>query len=407
MRQFGLKSDVHVAVQCLALLATCLEASPAVFAEFGGRALEDIWRLLAGEPVVPAVDLQCWESLRRLVTAFPAAVAPVVVQIWLEIYRMKSFGILDRSTVVVNKALAALSLADDIVPALLERGALVLRMATQGLRVSLNSAPYLADPGRASEAIDSLDHIPEYFAYFLEKHRARAVPFFLENLDSDLQEWLAVPGCKQVAILMYGAYLTATGDCTCLTRLVPIAQELTVTEDVELSERLMQVLGALFGRGSVDRETALVWYDFLIGILTRLHHADDLNELVSDHGLCAVSWLLRNNLAYFHLDSVIPYWAELFPMWVLDDKTDVVYALLADFIESGHPFFADVGVLQGKIEQVIIARGLEGCSRETGERLLRIIMRFATAPESAAVFQQMRASLKNEDRAHLDMFLDR
>jgi hypothetical protein len=400
-RQFVLKSDVHAVKQCLTLLASFLVASPAAFAEFGERALEAILELLTREPAVEALDLHCWTTFNRLIGAFPSVTAPVVIRAWLDVYRMNSFEVLSESTRAVNDALATLTFPDDSVPALLERGAAVFCTAVCALHAALNAERLAAVPARAEEAAEGLDPIAEYFAYFLERHTAQTAPFFVNNLDNGLRECLAFPGCQQIAVLLYGAYMSATGDGACLALLASVAEAF----DVNAMERLMLVLWRFFERFPVDQDTALSWYHILVTFLTTVQLADELNEILSDRGLFAISWLLRRNRAHFDLNRVVPEWEELFPIWILHDEADVVYALLADFIEEGQPHFADPQVLGDQIKQIIRARVLEDCSSETSARLLAIIARFAQDSETAQIFREIWASTNVEDQEHLQKFL--
>jgi hypothetical protein len=152
--------------------------------------------------------------------------------------------------------------------------------------------------------------------------------------------------------------------------------------DADLRERVIQAMCDLFRQHPVDRDTAIFFFNFFVGLHRGLTGLDESVNIALDETRIAFSWLLKNNMAYFDVSHVIPIWVEF-------DDDEIVFSLLADFMEVAHPCWADPDFLFETLDRIMSHDVLGYSSDETRTRLIRILTQIAQSPETGAVFQMM------------------
>jgi hypothetical protein len=207
---------------------------------------------------------------------------------------------------------------------------------------------------------------------------------------------------------MYSAYLETSGDLQKLAELRPyFAEILEAQEGINMKEHVFMTFVGLFEKFQVDRETAVSYYNFFLQILQQEGlTAEDNASLAADLGLMALSHLLKNNMQYFTLEEVIPAWNEALPIWTKYEEAEVVYSLLADFMESGSPYLYEPEVLLELLNRMACSGMLEHAEPETKIRFKRILRQIIADPATSQVFQDMFQGLREDQKGLVVSFID-
>jgi hypothetical protein len=418
LKQYVETSTAHSISISISLLRLCLKSSSTILEEFIERTLLVLFQRLDFARAVPAIAENCWMCLRSVVKRLSGDSQQQLSQLMLTWF-LRNY-VFDSSISLMERILRAIEITFGISE--MTPGVLTQALA-KGNEVMVRAGRHICemvvqqqvmfdsldeDQKEACDAIAALMRLVNYFTPLFRKAPDLALRFFIEEIEPSLREWLRVPSVRWFAIRMYSAYLETSGDLQKLAELRPyFAEILEAQEGINMKEHVFMTFVGLFEKFQVDRETAVSYYNFFLQILQQEGlTAEDNASLAADLGLMALSHLLKNNMQYFTLEEVIPAWNEALPIWTKYEEAEVVYSLLADFMESGSPYLYEPEVLLELLNRMACSGMLEHAEPETKIRFRRILRQIIADPATSQVFQDMFQGLREDQKGLVVSFID-
>jgi hypothetical protein len=418
LKQYVETSTAHSMSISISLLRLCLKSSPTILEEFLERTLFVLFQKLDVPLAVPAIAENCWMCLASVVKRLPGESQQQLSQLMLTSF-LQNY-VFDASISLMERILRAIEITfgiSEMTPGLLAQA------LAKGNEVMVSAVKHICemvvqqqvmfdsldeDQKEVCDPIAALTRLVNYFTAHIRRAPGVALPFFIEEIEPNLREWLRVPSVRWFAIRMYSAYLEASGDLQKLAELQPyFAEILEAQEEINMKEHVFMTFVALFEKFQVDRETAVSYYNFFLQILQQEGlTAEDNASLAADLGLIALSHLLKNNMQYFTLEEVIPAWNEALPIWNKYEEAQVVYSLLADFMESGSTYLYQPAVLLELLSRMACSGMIEHAEPETRVRFRRILRQIITDPATSQVFQYMFQQLREDQKGIVVSFIE-
>jgi hypothetical protein len=418
LKQYVETSIAHSISISISLLRLCLKSSPTILAEFVERTLLVLFQRLDIPRAVPAIAENCWMCLRSIVKRLPGESQQQLSQLMLTSFLQNyifdsSISVMETILRAIEITFSILEMTPDVLAQALATGNEVMVGAVKHIcemvvqqQVMFDSLD--EDQKEVCDPIAALMRLVNYFTALFRKASDVALPFFIDEIEPNLREWLRVPSVRWFAIRMYAAYLETSGDLQKLAELRPYFVEiLEAQEEINMKEHVFMTFVGLFEKFQVDHETAISYYNFFLQILQQeVLTAEDNASVAADLGLIALSHLLKNNMQYFALEEVIPAWNEALPIWTKYEEAEVVYSLLADFMESGSTYLYEPEVLLELLNRMACSGILEHAEPETKVRFRRILKQIIADPATSQVFQDMFQGLREDQKGIVVAFIE-
>ena len=353
-RQYVLRSEALRVAECFHLLPALLVCSPRSRTEIIQRTFELMkhWLIDFGY-CVPPVDTSVFGCLWWFCHAYKAR-AGKFLKAGFEIFinHIKPDAtpqVIAAAVKVVTCCLSSVrAIPDDVLQQILakttELSSRIIAIADKEI------AERQAIVGSVNESVrvlaltvDQLMTVAHLYDEALELNKDLASNFFLEKLRPTIDPFLSRPVLRFFAISLYASYFQATGDFQMLIDLYPYLREqmIQVPEDGDMKEQIFWLLHKICSKWQLPPELARQLYALIRDSISQESMVYDSTTLAADAGLIALSCLIRTNFDTFRpdLDTVILEWDEFIPIWEKDDEAEDVYALCADFVECGHPYY--------------------------------------------------------------------
>lgn len=205
-----------------------------------------------------------------------------------------------------------------------------------------------------------------------------------------LPEMMGFPATRFIAVWMYSEYLSCTGDYGKIMELKPILDEITEqVTDADINQAIFELLQSIFEKHPAPPDVAQLFFEFFQKVLENPDIMSEKSQIAEDAACIALSCLIRNNKEYFEPEATAEIWNEFLPIWVQQEQAEVVYALLADFLEMNLKFYQDPDEFRQVIERIFTGGILIYAHDTTKSRLSRWLQSVAHLPMTQEIIRGM------------------